>query len=64
MDKITSQTGINIHYYTKSKLEYILSGYTQQRQANLYKFTDLTHYQTGNYNYINNSITFTVKWNF
>ncbi len=64
MDKITSQTGINIHYYTKSKLEYILSGYTQQRQANLYKFTNLTDYQTGNYNYINNSITFTAKWNF
>jgi len=64
MDKITSQSGVNLHFYTKSKLELILSGYTQQREAKLYKFTDLTNYQTGNYKYINNSITFTAKWNF
>ena len=64
MDKISTQTGVNLHFYTKSKLEYILSGYTQQREATLYKFTNLTSYQTGNYQYINNSITFTAKWNF
>lgn len=63
-DKITSQIGANIHFYSKKKFEFIASYYFQSRVGINYLFLNKTDYKSVNYKYNNNNLTITLKWNF
>ena len=64
MDKITLNTGVNIHVFSKKRLEYVFSYYFQQKTGQAYQYTSTTAYNLKDYTYNVNNLIFTLKWNF